>query len=68
MAADLGLDPAPILARMSTPEVMSVIEANHALATTMEIQGTPTFVIDQTMVRGYVPLDGMRQIVAGQRG
>jgi hypothetical protein len=29
---------------------------------------TPTFVIDQTMVRGYVPLDGMRQIVAGQRG
>ena len=53
---------------MSTTEVMSVIEANHALATTMEIQGTPTFVIDQTLVRGYVPLDGMRQIVAGQRG
>ncbi|MEY3961218.1 MAG: hypothetical protein RIR14_1872 [Pseudomonadota bacterium] len=68
MAADLGLDPAPILARMSTPEVMTVIEANHALASTMEIQGTPTFVIDNTMVRGYVPLDGMRQIVAGQRG
>jgi len=67
MAADLGLDPAPILARMSTPEVMTVIEANHALASTMEIQGTPTFVIDNTMVRGYVPLDGMRQIVAGQR-
>lgn len=68
MAADLGLDPAPILTRMSTPEVMTVIEANHALASTMEIQGTPTFVIDNTMVRGYVPLDGMRQIVAGQRG
>ncbi len=68
MAADLGLDPAPILARMSTPEVMTVIEANHALASTMEIQGTPTFVIDNTIVRGYVPLDGMRQIVAGQRG
>lgn len=67
MAADLGLDPAPILARMSTPEVMTVIEANHALASTMEIQGTPTFVIDNTMVRGYVPLDGMRQIVAEQR-
>jgi len=24
-------------------------------------------VIDQTMLRGYVPLDGMRQIVAEQR-
>lgn len=68
MATDLGLDPAPIFAQMTTPEVMSVIEANHKLATTMEIQGTPTFVIDNTMVRGYVPLDGMRQIVAGQRG
>jgi len=68
MASDLGLEPAPILARMSTPEVMSVIQANHALADTMDISGTPTFVIDRTMVRGYVPLDGMRQIVAGQRG
>lgn len=68
LASDMGLDPAAIMARMSTPEVMSVIEANHALANTMEIQGTPTFVIDNTMVRGYVPLDGMRQIVAGQRG
>lgn len=68
LAADLGLDPAPILARMDAPEVAAVIEANHALGTTMEISGTPTFVVDQTMVRGYVPLDGMRQIVAGQRG
>jgi protein-disulfide isomerase len=68
VATDLGLDPAPIFARMSTPEVMAVIKANHDLADIMEISGTPTFVIDQTMVRGYVPLDGMRQIVAGQRG
>lgn len=68
LATDLGLDPAPILERMKSPEVLAVIEANHALANRMEISGTPTFVIDQTMVRGYVPLDGMRQIVAGQRG
>ena len=52
---------------MGKPEVMAVIEANHQLATTMEINGTPAFVIDQTMVRGYVPLDAMRQIVEGQR-
>ncbi len=68
LATDLGLDPAPILARMEAPEVEAVIEANHALGSTMEVSGTPTFVIDQTMVRGYVPLEGMRQIVAGQRG
>ena len=68
VATDLGLDPAPILARMDAPEVKAVIDANYELANTMEISGTPTFVIDNTMVRGYVPLDGMRQIVAGQRG
>lgn len=67
LAGNLGLDPKAIEARMSSPEVMSVIEANHALAERMQISGTPTFVIDQTLVRGYVPLDGMRQIVEGQR-
>lgn len=67
LAVDLGLDAKAIEARMSSPEVMSVIEANHALADKMQISGTPTFVIDQTLVRGYVPLDGMRQIVEGQR-
>lgn len=67
LAEDMGHDPAAIAAEMEKPEVMAVIEENHRLANLMEINGTPAFVIDQTMVRGYVPLDGMRQIVAGQR-
>lgn len=67
LATQLGHDPAAVAAKMADPAVMEVIKANHELATTMEINGTPTFVIDQTMVRGYVPLDGMRQIVDGQR-
>ncbi len=67
LAGDLGLDPAPIADKMKTPEVQAIIDANHALGTMMEINGTPTFVIDETMVRGYVPLQGMRQIVDGQR-
>lgn len=67
LAADLGLDAAPILARMSDPAVQAVIDATYALAQTMDINGTPTFVIDNTLVRGYVPLDGMQEIVSGQR-
>ena len=67
LAGDLGHDPAAVAAQMEKPEVMAVIQANHQLANLMEINGTPAFVIDQTMVRGYVPLDGMRQIVDGQR-
>lgn len=67
LATDLGHDPAAVTAEMEKPEVMDIIRANHDLATLMEINGTPTFVIDQTMVRGYVPLEGMRQIVRSQR-
>jgi protein-disulfide isomerase len=67
LAQELGHDPAAVTAKMASEEVKAVITANHDLATLMEINGTPTFVIDETMVRGYVPLDGMRDIVAGQR-
>jgi protein-disulfide isomerase len=67
LAVDLGLDPAPIIAKMKQPEVMKIIEENHALGQKLDINGTPTFIVDQTMVRGYVPLDGMQQIVAGER-
>ncbi|PJF10945.1 DsbA family protein [Pseudorhodobacter sp. MZDSW-24AT] len=67
LATDLGHDPAALAQQMQKPEVQAVIDANHALGAMMEINGTPTFVIDETMVRGYVPLQGMQQIVAGQR-
>ena len=67
VAEDLGLEPQPILDHMNTDAVTKVIEDNHRLAQTLEVSGTPTFVIDGTFVRGYVPLDGMQQIVAGER-
>jgi protein-disulfide isomerase len=68
LAQEVGFDPAAISALMPTDAVTDVIKANHALADIMEISGTPTFVVDGTMVRGYVPLEGMRQIVADERG
>lgn len=67
VAADLGLDAAPIMERMNAPEVTKVIEENHRLAQIMEVSGTPTFVVGGTMVRGYVPLEAMQQIVDEQR-
>lgn len=67
LASDMKLDAKAVMARMESPEVAAIIEANHALGEKLQIQGTPTFVVDDTFVRGYVPLDGMRQIVAGAR-
>ena len=67
LAGDLGLAAEPIMAHMKLPEVEAVIAANHGLAQSLQINGTPTFVIGDTLVRGYVPLDGMRDMVAGAR-
>lgn len=67
LAGDLGLDAQPILDRMNAPEVTKVLDANQGLGQTMQINGTPTFVLNGIMLRGYVPLDGMRQIVAEER-
>lgn len=67
LAESLSLDPKPILAKMATPEVAAVIAANHDLAQKLNITGTPTFVIGDQMLRGYVPEEGMKQIVAEAR-
>ncbi|MCY1125688.1 DsbA family protein [Frigidibacter sp. RF13] len=66
-AVSLGLDPAPILAGMNAPEVTAIIEANHLLAQRMDISGTPTFIIGDQVLRGFAPLDAMRQIVEDAR-
>lgn len=68
LAGELGLDAAPILARMNAPEVEAVIAANHALGDAMQISGTPTFVVGSQMLRGYLPLDAMQEVVAEERG
>lgn len=67
LAEALALDPAPILERMGAEEVTAVIDANFALAQSLGISGTPTFVMGDQMVRGYVPLEGMQAIVDAER-
>lgn len=63
LATDLGLDAKAIAGGMGDPRVDEIIAENHALAQRMAITGTPTFVMEDQMVRGYVPLAGMEQIV-----
>jgi protein-disulfide isomerase len=67
LATDLGLDPTAVLTKMSSEEVSAVLAANEDLGGKMSITGTPSFVIQSQMLRGYVPLDGMQQIVADER-
>ncbi|MCF2903729.1 DsbA family protein [Octadecabacter sp. CECT 8868] len=67
LAEAFDLDAEAILAEMDSDGVKEVLAANRALGDRMQITGTPTFVFGNEMVRGYVPLDGMREIVIAQR-
>ena len=67
LAGDLGYEAQPILDRMDDPEVMAVIQANYQLAEQMNITGTPAFVMGDSVMRGYAPLDVMRDFVADMR-
>jgi protein-disulfide isomerase len=67
LATDLGHDAPGVMIAMASPEVRAEIDANHALGTAMQINGTPTFVVDGSLLRGYLPLEDMRKIVADER-
>ncbi|MCJ8140220.1 DsbA family protein [Falsirhodobacter halotolerans] len=67
LAGDLGLDAAEVKARMNADDITQIIADNHALAQKMQIQGTPTFVVGDTLLRGYVPGPQMAQIVRSER-
>lgn len=68
LAGSLGLDADAILAHMDSDEVSLEIQKTRELAQRLQITGTPTFVMQDDMLRGYVPLDQMREIVAAIRG
>lgn len=63
LAETLDLDADAVMDRMESDEVAQVIADTRALAQKLQINGTPTFVLEETMLRGYLPLDAMRQIV-----
>lgn len=68
LAKSLDLDVNKIMGAMDNPEIDAVINQNHALGQRMQINGTPSFIMGDQMLRGYVPLSGMQQVVAGLRG
>jgi protein-disulfide isomerase len=67
LASANGLDPAQIFAAMNDPLIDATISTNRMLAQRLGITGTPSFIFDDQLVRGFVPLDGMIEIVAALR-
>lgn len=65
--AKAGVDADKARAAMDDPEVSRRLDATHALAETLGISGTPTFVVADTMVRGYIPLARMEGLLEERR-
>jgi protein-disulfide isomerase len=68
LADGFGLDADAILERMDSEEVTAEIAATRALAQKLQISGTPTFVLEDELLRGFLPADQMELIVADKRG
>ncbi len=67
LATHLELDADAVIAHMTNDSVTDLLIQNRALGQQMQINGTPTFVMNTQMVRGYKPLDYMRDLAAELR-
>ncbi|WP_420567425.1 DsbA family protein [Thalassovita sp.] len=67
LANKLGLDGDAIRGKINDPLVDQIISENHQLAQALQISGTPTFVLGTDLLRGYVPLADMMELVEAAR-
>jgi protein-disulfide isomerase len=69
IAQKLGLDMGKLKADMAKPEVQAEIDANHALADKLGINGTPHFIVGQNVIPGAPDdlYDEMSKLVADVR-
>ena len=68
-AVDAGLDIELLLGDLEqhAAEIRAAIDFNRTLAQDLAINGTPSFIVGDEVVRGYVDLERMKAIVANAR-
>ncbi|MEK9673058.1 MAG: DsbA family protein [Rhodospirillaceae bacterium] len=62
-----GYDAKAVRKKMDSEEVQAHIQKNYALAESLDIRGTPAFVIGKELVPGAVDTDQMRQLIKKAR-
>ena len=67
IASSVGIDTARLRKDMNSPAVEKVIAANYALADKLKLNGTPSFLIGDRLLRGGRDLESLRAIVAEER-
>ena len=65
---NLNLDADRVESKMESNEVNGMIAYTRTLAERLKITGTPTFVMNDELIRGFVPFDALINIVDNKRG
>lgn len=66
-AKKVGIDPDKLKAAMADPEIKARIESNHDLANTLQINGTPAFIVGGKLVPGAADLTTLRDMIQKAR-
>ena len=66
-AAQLGLDVVRLKDDMAAPEVDQELQQNYNLAESLGINGTPAFVIGDTLIPGAIKLEDLKEHIAKAR-
>ena len=67
IAKRVGLDTTRLARDMESPEISRILKQNFALAEALKLNGTPSFVIEDTLLRGGRDLATMQRMVADAR-
>jgi protein-disulfide isomerase len=67
VAGSVGLDVDRLKQDMKAPEIEQALKANLALASALNIHGTPGFIIGDHIVPGAIDLDSLKSMVADAR-
>lgn len=67
LAADLGIDMTKLEADMKDEAISKALADTQALAISMQINGTPAFIVDDKVFPGYVPKDQLIEAIAAVR-
>ena len=65
--SNLNLEAKLVESAMESNEVNGMIAYTRTLAERLKISGTPTFVMNDELIRGYVPFDALINIVGNKR-
>jgi protein-disulfide isomerase len=67
VANGLGIDVTKMKLDMKDPGILATISANYDLAKTLQINGTPAFIVDSTVIPGYTTADQLQMQIAAVR-